>query len=808
MPDAAPACPGHSIPQRLQGWLFDVYPHGSGMRVWLIDSDGRPHALEHSFIPRFYVRGPRQELRAICQMLRRMRSPVDLRRTQRTDLSLNREVEVLEVNVRVPALLPRLFRQVAQFRPSLTYYDADIPLPQRYVLAHAVFPLAYCCVDCLGGRIQHIQALDSPWEIDYQLPPLRVMTLRLEGELRNPARGHRGDLLVEAAGQEYHFPRSRSRDLLFGMRHLLELHDPDLLLSAYGDNYILPRLLQLSRHYGIPLPLNREAAQPVQHKRAHSYFSYGRVIFRDEQHLLRGRWHIDRQNAFLANDYGVEGQMEIARITGLPVQTVARVSTGTGISAMQVATALRREVLVPWQKRQPESLKSGVDLLVADKGGMVYLPIAGLHEHVAELDFTAMYPSIMVNFNISPETVGRDCGSSEEIPELGTRVCREQQGLIPETLAPLLEKRKRYKERMRRLPPGDPQREIYSRRYSAHKWLLVTCFGYLGYKNARFGRIEAHEAVTAYGREILLQAKEIAEAHGYRVLHLYVDGLWIHKPGARKRPNYEALLQSIQAQTGLQINLEGVYRWLAFLPSRTEPRIAVANRYFGAYEDGSIKVRGIEARRHDTPEFIRETQLEMLKILSQGQDAAGFRAAVPAAVAYAQARLRALRTRHVEPGQLIVSNRLSRQPQEYTVRTPAARAAQQLMAQGITPSPGEKMRFLYVPGPEKVCAWELANPGLCYDLERYTELLLRAVESILAPVHVNTDTLSTWLLGNAGYWGPPGTLPPPGVDGGAPLLAQNRKTQRSAPTTLPISLPGLLEPSFESKSFVRTGESE
>jgi DNA polymerase elongation subunit (family B) len=26
------------------------------------------------------------------------------------------------------------------------------------------------------------------------------------------------------------------------------------------------------------------------------------------------------------------------------------------------------------------------------------------------------------------------------------------------------------------------------------KWLLVCCFGYTGYKNARFGKIEAHEA--------------------------------------------------------------------------------------------------------------------------------------------------------------------------------------------------------------------------------------------------------------------------------------------------------------------------
>jgi hypothetical protein len=40
---------------------------------------------------------------------------------------------------------------------------------------------------------------------------------------------------------------------------------------------------------------------------------------------------------------------------------------------------------------------------------------------------------------------------------------------------------------------------------------FTVCFGFLGYRNARFGRIEAHEATTAWGREKLLSAKEIAE---------------------------------------------------------------------------------------------------------------------------------------------------------------------------------------------------------------------------------------------------------------------------------------------------------
>jgi len=765
----------------LYGWLFDVYPDQAGMAVWVIDANGQRHLLHDTFAPAFYARGPRLELRALCQQLRSQHAPVNLRRAERHDLFLDRAIEVLQVDVRTPASLPLIFRHAAEAHPSLTYYDADIPLPQRYVQARGIFPLAYCAIEHTEGNIRQIEAFDTPWEPDYRLPPLQVMTLRLSGELRNPARGHRGDLLVEVDGRQFGFPRARSRELVLGLRRLLERHDPDLLLTAYGDSYLLPRLLELAERYRIPLPLNRDTAQAVAHKGAHSYFSYGRVVFRDEQHLLFGRWHIDRQNAFLAEDYGLDGTFEIARLTGLPVQTVSRVSTGTGISAMQVNVALRRGVLVPWQKRHPESLKTANDLLLADKGGLVYTPIAGLHEHVAELDFSAMYPSIMVRFNLSPETVGAHCCDGRPVPELGTPVCTHRQGLVPETLAPLLEKRFRYKTLLRQLDQHDPRAEAFRRRYSAHKWLLVTCFGYLGYKNARFGRIEAHESVTAYGREVLLQAKETVEAAGCRVLHLYVDGLWVVKPGALQAPDYESLVQEIQERTGLHISLEGVYRWVAFLPSRIERRVAVANRYFGAFDDGRLKIRGIEARRHDTPAFIKETQLAVLDVLAEGEDLAGFRRRVPAAVACVRQRLERLWSGQVPAADLLITNRLSREPAEYTAHTVTAEAARQLVHAGIHLSPGENVRFLLVPGPEKARAWELLSGPSLYDKPAYTELVLRAVESLLVPVGVDRPMLDTWLRGGAGYWGPPGVLPPPGIDGGLPLLAPPRPPAPSAP---------------------------
>jgi len=101
---------------------------------------------------------------------------------------------------------------------------------------------------------------------------------------------------------------------------------------------------------------------------------------------------------------------------------------------------------------------------------------------------------------------------------------------VPRTLRPILELREGLKARAKEVAPEEAAQ--YKDRQNALKWMLVTCFGYLGYKNARFGKIEAHEAVTAYGRDKLLAAKEICEAAGFRVLHGLTDCLWLQKAEA------------------------------------------------------------------------------------------------------------------------------------------------------------------------------------------------------------------------------------------------------------------------------------
>ena len=121
------------------------------------------------------------------------------------------------------------------------------------------------------------------------------------------------------------------------------------------------------------------------------------------------------------------------------------------------------------------------------------------------------------------------------------------------------------------------------------------CFGYLSYRNAKFGKIDSHIAVCGYARKVLLDAMHIAENNGFRALHGIVDSLWITKPKAEQR-HYDDILAKIQSETGFKLAMEGIYKWIVFLPSKTSPSNQVANRYFGAFKDGTLKVRGIEVQ--------------------------------------------------------------------------------------------------------------------------------------------------------------------------------------------------------------------
>ena len=271
----------------------------------------------------------------------------------------------------------------------------------------------------------------------------------------------------------------------------------------------------------------------------------------------------------------------------------------------------------------------------------------------------------------------------------------------------------------------------------------MTCFGYLGYKNARFGRIEAHEAVTTWGREALLRAKEVAEEMGFEVLHMYVDGLWVKKDGCRQPQDFQPLLEEMAARTSLPVALDGVYRWVAFLPSRVDERLPVPNRYFGVFQDGSMKARGIDLRRRDAAPWVADAQREMLRCLARAETPDALRGQVSAALEILRGQLRSLRAGRVPLERLLVGKKLSKELAGYRVPSPGARAALQLLAAGKSTRPGQRIKLLFTRGEPGVHAWNLpaAPDPAALDFDYYEELMLRAAAALLQPFGVAEEDL-------------------------------------------------------------------
>jgi len=711
------------------GWVLDVFAHQrDGLIVWMMMTGGKRFRLRFDLPITFYAAGPTSRLHDLSVWLSAQKPRPRLSRTERRDLFIDHPITLLAVEMANPADLPGLFQGASQRYPDITYYDADIDIGLRFAAVTGAYPLAYCQFKVDDDRLVSLRPIESPWDLDPRSCPLRILEMEPDCD---PTHHTPTKIKMTYGAQQWINPIDKDFLTVRYMAQDIRRLDPDLILTTWGDTWMLPWLMDLTEKTGQELPLNREESQTVVRKAARTYASYGQIIYRGEQVLLYGRLHIDRKNAMLWGDYGLEGVTEVGRVTGLPIQPAARVSPGTGISSMQILTALRTGVLVPWHKQQAEREKTGLELIRSDQGGLVYQPKIGLHRDVGEIDFVSMYPGIMVRCNISPECT--PISLSDPPPA--------DPGLVPQTLAPLLKKRIALKSRLAEKTGWYSRKDSDKARSLAHKWLLVTCFGYLGYKNARFGRIESHEAVTANGREALMRAKETVEVNGFNVLQLYVDGLWVQKSGVNRPQDYGNLLDEIAERTGISIALDGIYRWVAFLPSRADKITSVPNRYFGVFQDGSIKTRGIEARRHDTAKYISDSQMEVLSWLAKAESVDDLPRYIPGALEILRYRLHELRDGRVPMERLIISQRLSRELDMYVTPSPAARAAMQLKDAGKVLGPGQKVRFVIIRGEPGVHAWDLPEQPdpRRIDWAAYRVLFLRAAQTILQPFGIESE---------------------------------------------------------------------
>ncbi len=745
----------------VRGWLLDLYPIEQGkMVVWVKSDDNRAVRLVDSWNHCIYVAADQKPL--LLDLLKRDEIRdliVDWAFESKFERIVDLEKsEVLRLTLKDARKAQDLAKRIQNNAPFDLYriYNVDVSPQQAYFYEKELFPLARVEAREENQQIAW-ELLDSIESTDYEVPRLASLKLRVEvdklGKLprfEEPIKS----IQVVSKGESVTIDEGSEADKILSLVKTTSEFDPDLIHTDDGDTFTFLYLIRRAEanHLQDQLILSREhIALKWPSKLGNSYFSYGKILYKPASQKLYGRVHVDESNTFIASSCGLHGLIEVARLCRIPIHTALRASIGKCMSSLQFYNATKRDILIPWKPTLAECFKTVWDLMVADRGGFIFEPKLGLHEEVGEIDFSSLYPMIMAKKNISAETVSCRCcqDSTQLVPEVNYHVCRRRRGIVPISLDLVLEKRRIYKELMK--SAADSQlRAVYDARQASLKWILVCCFGYLGFHNAKFGRIDAHISVCAYARKILLDAVRIAERNGFSLVHGIVDSLWLKKRGADEE-DYENLCEEIRDELGFPISFEGIYKWIAFLPSKVYAQIPVLNRYFGVFRNGEVKHRGIETRRHDTPSLITRFEEETLQTLAKASDLQSAYNLLPSVLQILRSYSDQVKEGRIPLEDLVIQRGMSKNLDEYENNTLQAIAAKQLQREGRQLFAGQTISYVITNYSSKnaesrVLAYELITSKTSYDVARYLELLAYAASTILDPFGYGKDQLTEIVL--------------------------------------------------------------
>ena len=229
------------------------------------------------------------------------------------------------------------------------------------------------------------------------------------------------------------------------------------------------------------------------------------------------------------------GMADVCRV---PVQYIFLRGQGIKIYSAVVYNASKRNQIIMTQE--------GLEGDTSYEGAIVLPPKIGMYmdQPIPVLDFNSLYPSNMIAYNLSPDTLvyvknydnnGRllnpDCAKkfegyqidevgydikSDEGEVIGRQVCGFVQptensqtiGLLPLTLDLLLKKRKETRKKME-LTEDDAQKSVLNGLQLAYKVVANSVYGQCGSKTSPIRRLEVAASTTAVGRQKIYDAKKI-----------------------------------------------------------------------------------------------------------------------------------------------------------------------------------------------------------------------------------------------------------------------------------------------------------
>lgn len=355
---------------------------------------------------------------------------------------------------------------------------------------------------------------------------------------------------------------------------------------------------------------------------------------------------------------------------------------------------------------------------------------AGILRGVHVMDFSGMYPSIMISWNMSPETV-RETADDKPVarsPLTKVNFYTDREGLMSSALRTLREMRKGWADKKASLPPGTPEWQAADRWAMAYKIAANSMYGVIGMAFGRYYNPRIAESVTQNGVWLINQTTNAGSKRGINTIYGDTDsGMAVGVDESTFRDFvgwcnaelYPRLLKEQGCQENcISLAYEKEFERLVFVASKKY--IGRYSHYKGklATADSKPEVRGMEFKRGDAVLMARRLQGEIIEKLMREccDDPTAYEPIVEKFKDHAL-------NDQLELAEVVLSKSLSKTIAEYIAETPPVhvRVAQLMKDRGEDVSVGQKIPYVIVDHNPKGGEGILAIPAKDWtgEVDRY-----------------------------------------------------------------------------------------
>ncbi|BCU67430.1 DNA polymerase I [Sulfolobales archaeon HS-7] len=430
-----------------------------------------------------------------------------------------------------------------------------------------------------------------------------------------------------------------------------------------------------------------------------------------------------------------------ARISKLGIEDLTRKEISSWVRNLYYWEHRQRNWLIPLKEEiaQKTSIKRTKSIIKGKgyKGAVVIEPPKGVFFNVTVLDFASLYPSIIKNWNLSYETVDKEnCKEikdiADETGEIIHRVCFDRPGITAVITGLLRDFRVKIYKKKAKSAKDKELKEYYDVVQRAMKVFINATYGVFGAETFPLYAPAVAESTTAIGRYVITTTSNYARELGLRVLYGDTDSLFIYNPQSQI---LEQLINWVKKQYSLDLEVDKTYKLIAFP--------GLKKNYFGVYPDGKAEIKGMLAKKRNTPEFVRKAFLQVKDTLSNMQSEDDIPKVRKEITSKIKGLYNGLKNKDFNLDELAFKVMLSKKVDSYDKNTPQhVKAAQMLIKENVQVMPRDIISFVKVKGKEGVKPVQLSKlPEV--DIPKYVETIRSTFEQLLLAFDVSWDEIES-----------------------------------------------------------------